>query len=53
MNELALKEEINIENIILIPNPSAPDAGVCFSYNKENTNNKNSKTIDIKQNSPI
>ena len=38
--------EINIDNIILIPNPNAPDAGVCFSYNKENNNNNNNNNTN-------
>ena len=39
--------EINIDNIILIPNPNAPDAGICFSYNKENNNSSQTQNEDI------
>ena len=33
--------EINIENIELISNPNAPDAGVCYSNSNSNYNNSN------------
>ena len=43
--------DINIDNIILIPNPNAPDAGVCFSYSKENNYNQTSSDVNDNINS--
>ena len=33
--------EVNIDKIELIPNPNAPDAGICFNVSNGNTNNTN------------